>query len=273
MTPSTSPTQSRWTAIALLLTGSVGVPGLVALFKPDIAQSPKTAIPLLILWELLVLIAGLVTDVWSKLRSRWVDRLVDPIDHAVQAVVSRYHRHYLKWIFYRHRDFDVKGLTTQSTYNLELEQVFVDLTIQPPPPGGTPADPIRPFPKELTGRRSIWDYLTSESFTDHLALIGAPGSGKTTLLKKIALQMTGRRRPKIRQNLPILLFLREHAEAILADPSPSLADVASADLARKQSSVLPAAVWFKGKLDAGRCLVARRVLARARHTRPPRAHR
>jgi hypothetical protein len=78
----------------------VGVPGLFTYFKPQIAQNPKTAIPLLILWELLVLVAGLVTDVWSKLRSRWVDRLVDPVDHAIQAVVSRYHRHYLKWIFY-----------------------------------------------------------------------------------------------------------------------------------------------------------------------------
>jgi hypothetical protein len=255
MTPPASPTQSRWTAIALLLAGSVGVPGLVSYFNPDIAKNPKTAIPLLILWELLVLIAGLVTDVWSKLRSRWVDRLVDPIDHALQALFSRYRRRYLDWIFYRHRDFDVKGLTTQSTYNLELEQVFVDLTIQPPPPGGTPTDPLRSFPKELTGRRSIWDYLTSESFTDHLALIGAPGSGKTTLLKKIALQMTGHRRPKIRQKLPILLFLREHTEAILANPSPSLADLASADLARKHCSVLPPAAWFKGKLDDGRCLV------------------
>src|SRR4029077_20891682 len=97
--------------------------------------------------------------------------------------------------------------------------------------------------------------LTSESFKDHLALIGPPGSGKTTLLKKIALQMTGRQRPKIRQKLPILLFLREHTEAILATPPPSLADVASADLARKQSFVLPPAAWFRGKLDAGRCLV------------------
>src|SRR4051794_31796412 len=251
----TPPVQSRLTAIALLLAGSVGVPGLVAIFKPEIAQSPKSAIPLLIGWELLVLVAGVVTDVWSKLRSRWVDRLADWADHSLQALFSRYRRRYLDWIFYRHRDFDVKGLTTQSTYNLELEQVFVDLTIQPLPPGGTPADPIRPFPKELTGRRSIWDYLTSESFTDHLALIGAPGSGKTTLLKKIALQMTGRKRPKTRQGLPILLFLREHTEAILATPPPSLADVASADLVRKQSPNPPPEVWFRNKLEAGRCLV------------------
>ncbi|HEX3552344.1 MAG TPA: hypothetical protein VIA62_03845 [Thermoanaerobaculia bacterium] len=76
MNPPASPTPSRWSAIALLLAGSVGVPGLVAVFKPEIARSPRTAIPLLILWELLVLIAGLVTDVWSKLRSRWVDRRI-----------------------------------------------------------------------------------------------------------------------------------------------------------------------------------------------------
>jgi hypothetical protein len=246
---------SRWPKLALLLVSAIGVPALAAALKPEALQHPGHTFLCVVLWELVVLIAGLVTDVWSKLRSRWVDRLADWVDHSLQALFSRYRRRYLDWLFYRHRDFDVKGLTTQSIYNLELEQVFVDLTIQPPPLGGVPTDPIRPFPKELTGRRSIWDYLTSESFTDHLALIGAPGSGKTTLLKKITLQMTGRHRPKIRQKLPILLFLREHAETILTTPPPSLADVASADLVRKQSFVRPPAEWFRDKLDAGRCLV------------------
>jgi hypothetical protein len=256
MSPPTPTGSNRWPAIVLLVATSVGVPGsLVALFKDKALQHPWITLLCVATWELVVLISSLITDVWSKLRSRWVDRLADWVDHSLQALFSRYRRRYLDWIFYRHRDFDVKGLTTQSVYNLELEQVFVDLTIQPPPPGGNPADPLRPFPKDLTGRRSIWDYLASESFKDHLALIGPPGSGKTTLLKKIALQMTGRHRPKIRQKLPILLFLREHTEAILATPTPSLADVASADLARKQSFVRPPAEWFKGKLDAGRCLV------------------
>ena len=256
MNPPASPSPGRWPTLILAFATAVGVPGsLIAAFKTEVLQHPILTALCVLIWWLLVLIAGLVTDVWSKLRSRWVEKLADGVDHSIQALFSRYRRRYLDWIFYRHRDFDVKGLTTQSTYNLELEQVFVDLTIQPPPPGGTPSDPIRPFPKELTGRRSIWDYLTSESFTDHLALIGAPGSGKTTLLKKIALQTTGLHRPKIRQKLPILLFLREHAEAILANPSPSLADVASTDLARKQSPIIPPAAWFRSKLDTGRCLV------------------
>src|SRR4029077_8240619 len=226
MNPPAPTGSNRWPAIVLLVATSVGVPGsLVALFKDNALQHPWITLLCVAVWELVVLIGSLVTDVWSKLRSRWVDRLADWVDHSLQALFSRYRRRYLDWIFYRHRDFDVKGLTTQSVYNLELEQVFVDLTIQPPPLGGNSADPLRPFPKDLTGRRSIWDYLTSESFKDHLALIGPPGSGKTTLLKKIALQMTGRQRPKIRQKLPILLFLREHTEAILATPPPSLADV------------------------------------------------
>src|SRR3954449_8884180 len=247
MTPPASAGTGRWSTLALLFATAVGVPGsLIAVFKAEALQHPGLTLFCVLVWELLLLIAGLVTDVWSKLRSRWVGRITDRVDNSLQALFSRYRRSYFEWIFYRHRDFDVKGLTTQGIYNLELEQVFVDLTIQPPPPGGTPADPIRPFPKELTGRRSIWDYLTSESFTDHLALIGAPGSGKTTLLKKIALQMTGRKRPKIQQSLPILLFLREHAEAILATtPPPSLADVASADLVRKQSPNPPPTVWFR----------------------------
>ncbi len=256
MTPPAPAGPGRWLTLIVLVGTAVGVPSSLFVFKPEFAsQHPVLTAVCILLWELGLLIAGLVTDVWSKLRSRWVDRITDYVDHSLQALFSRYRRSYFEWIFYRHRDFDVKGLTTQGIYNLELVQVFVDLTIQPPPPGGNPADPIRPFPKELTGRRSIWDYLTNESFTDHLALIGPPGSGKTTLLKKIALQMTGRKRPKIRQSLPILLFLREHAEAILATPPPSLADLANADLVRKQSQNPPPAVWFRNKLEAGRCLV------------------
>jgi predicted ATPase len=255
MTTPASSAPSRWGAIAILLAGSVGVPGFVALFKPEIAHSPKTAIPLLLGWELLVLLGGTFAKVWEKLESRWVDRFTDWVDYHLQAIFSRYRRHYLKWIFYRHRDFDVKGLTTQSTYNLELEQVFVDLTIEPRPPHATSTDPIRPLPKELTGRRQIWDYLTSKDFKNNLALIGAPGSGKTTLLKKIALQMTGPRRPKIRQKLPILLFLREHAGEISEDPALSLAEIVVLDLKRKQSQVQPPAAWFQRNLIAGRCLV------------------
>ena len=256
MNPPAPTGSNRWPAIVLLVATSVGVPGsLVALFKDKALQHPWITLLCVAVWELVVLIGSLVTDVWSKLRSRWVDRLTDWADHFVQTLFSGYRRQYLKWLFYRHRDFDVKGLTTQIIYNLELEQVFVDLTIQPRTPSRASTDPIRPLSTELTGRRSVWDYLTSESFTDHLALIGAPGSGKTTLLKKVALQMTGRYRPRIRQQFPILLFLREHTEAILATPPPSLAEVASADLVRKQSSVLPPAIWFKDKLDTGRCLV------------------
>jgi hypothetical protein len=202
---------------------------------------------------LLVLIFGLATEVGAKLRSRWVDRLTDGVDYHLQALFSRYRRRYLKWLFYRHRDFDVKGLSTQGIYTLELEQVFVDLTIEPRAPHAASSDPIR-FPEELKGRQQIWDYLTSTELKDNLALIGAPGSGKTTLLKKMALQLTGPRRPKIRQKLPILLFLREHAASIMENPDLSLAELASSDLSRRKGPNIPAA-WFQKKLSTGRCLV------------------
>ena len=39
----------------------------------------------------------------------------------------RLRREYNNYILFQHRSFDVKGLTTQGTFTLELERVFVDL--------------------------------------------------------------------------------------------------------------------------------------------------
>ena len=54
-----------------------------------------------------------------------------------------------------------------------------------------------------------------------LAVIGAPGSGKTTLLRHMARQVCQRRRGQ-KRHLPILLYLRDHAAAIVADPDVAL---------------------------------------------------
>ncbi|MGI9503022.1 MAG: hypothetical protein ACR2RE_08210, partial [Geminicoccaceae bacterium] len=69
--------------------------------------------------------------------------------------------HYLRHaIEYEHRNFDVKGLSTQNIYTLELEQVFVDLSLAPMAPHEASGNPIENLPEDLRERRhSVWQYL------------------------------------------------------------------------------------------------------------------
>ena len=52
--------------------------------------------------------------------------------------------------------------------------------------------------------------------------------------------------------MPILLFLREHVQDIIAN-QPSLADLIRAN--EEKRGTRPPAGWFAGKLEQGACLV------------------
>src|SRR5437588_12353332 len=103
----------------------------------------------------------------------------------VQERISKYYKHYSEHIVYEHQVFDVKGLSTRTAHDLELEKVFVDLRLDRTAIHKTSPDPLR-LPEHLRqGAHTIWEYLAHE----HLVIVGAPGSGKTTLLKHLALTL------------------------------------------------------------------------------------
>ena len=170
-----------------------------------------------------------------------------------------YRKQYLDYLSYRHRNFDVKGLTTQGTFTLELEQVFVHLSLGPQSSFRASTDPIRPMPKSLDeGRHELLDYLADKQMSEHsLVILGPPGSGKTTLLKHLTLILAaGKAAPesvKQLKKLPILLFLRDHAEAIDRDRRYSLVTAAESRLARWDIE-LPDD-WLALHLQKGQCLV------------------
>ncbi len=251
---------NRLPALLLLLVAAVGVPGAAAFtFAEQVTQHPWAALGLAFFYELLVLITSLVTKVWERLESEWVDAIAGWLKTQLRLTAPGYSKKYLQYLIYRHRDFDVKGLTTLGIYTLELELVFVELSIVPRPIHETSADPIHPVAEEVRGRRSIWDYLNAESLQEqHLAMIGAPGSGKTTLLKHLTLTLAGPRKQRGRVNapnkLPILLFLRDHVASIRESSEFALFDAIRNDLSRKKGP-LPPQGWFQAQLDAGHCLV------------------
>ncbi len=111
----------------------------------------------------------------------------------------------------------------------------------------------------LSGVYDIWDILATEQMQDqNLVITGSPGSGKTTLVQHITLVLASRRKQsniKAPDKLPILLFLRNHAEAIKEDDGYSLAKAAHFSLQLNKMPEPPPPEWFERYLKQGECLV------------------
>jgi predicted NACHT family NTPase len=224
------------------------------------ADKPLAGATIPAVWELALLAAAFALDVWAEVRPTLVGRAAEAVKFWIDCLISRHRQHYLKDIVFQHRNFDVKGLSTQATFTLELEHVFVDLSVAPIAPHEASADMIRKLPPELReGRRQVWDFLEGVGDgTAKLVLLGAPGSGKTTLVKHIALTFAHGRSPKANlrasRNLPILLFLREHAEAITNEANAKLSELV-AEYQKEERQIDIPAVWFDTQLKRGRCVV------------------
>ena len=209
---------------------------------------------------LVCLFAGLLTSfftkVWEILNARWAVRCADWLEGLLSDIFSGYRKRYLKHLVYRFRDFDVKGLSTQGTYALELGTVFVELSVVPQSPQAVYLNPIQSNPAS----QPVWEYLRTSRKSQpsqRLAILGPPGSGKTTLLKHMALVMAGSRSQQLKsgisRKIPILLFLREHVQNIVAKPETRLADRMDAITAKWDLDA--PADWFERELKKGNCLV------------------
>ena len=140
-----------------------------------------------------------------------------------------------------------------------LDQVFVELSLAAQPAHLVKSKPLSDIPETLrAGQHSIWAYLQPRhGHTQHLAILGVPGSGKTTLLSHIALALASGKPPagiSTPQRLPILLFLRDHAAAITANPQMTLAAAICEHLTRHEGPA-PPPQWFERQLAAGKCVV------------------
>lgn len=185
------------------------------------------------------------------MRARFLDKLFPE---------RAYRREYFSYLRYQHRSFDVKGLTTQGTFTLDLSQVFVELALAPQTrQSRVSADPIRPMPSRLRkGRHDLWAYLADKRLRDrNLVIIGPPGSGKTTLLKHVTLSLAsedGDIQDAIQVDyVPVLLFLRDHADAIAKNRNYSLLAALSEKL-RPWDVDVPVD-WFATALKQGDCFI------------------
>ena len=222
---------SRLIPVWILLISAIGLPIAVGLiFTQYITRNPWQALGIALLYEILIALFGFFTRIWQQIQNSWVKGITDWIDSRLPGALSSYERYYRKHLVYEHRAIDVKGLTTQGPYTLELEEVVVGLRIVPLVAYQTPPGPFQMPEVPYTDARSIWDYLAVEQLMgQHLAIIGPPGSSKTTLLKHIATTLITRKRrlgeSKTPRKLPILLFLREFASTLKETTAFSLADI------------------------------------------------
>lgn len=193
--------------------------------------------------------------VFLELRKRLLKLLrllSDYVESSLRIFFSRFYKRYVAKLRAQNRFFNVKGVTIQSVFSLELQKVFIDLNISSyraaqPSAMGQPNEP----PK------SIWELLESNAPQHRvLAIIGKPGSGKTTMLQHVTLLIATRgARGKSKDYIPFHVPLRKFVAEIVkpATESPTLAHV----LEIEAKDVEPPPIWFAQKLinHGHRCVV------------------
>lgn len=252
------PDRSNWPLILqLLIAASVTSTAGIA-FADEITQNPLQAFSLAILFGIIIFFTGFIKKVWERLEPTFVEQSVTSIESWVEQFSWHYEKNYRQYLIYRHRVFDVKGLTTQGPFSLELNNVFVELSIAPRSLRDANKNPLTQLPLELKkGSHPIWAYINEESIIHQsLVIIGLPGSGKTTLLKHLALKLAAKKKwshHNIPNKLPILLFLRNHVATIIANPELSLEEALHNQLKKHKWANKPG--WFNTRLAQGRCLI------------------
>ncbi len=229
-----------WLAAALL------PPGAIAAFWRRFAERHLVWAALIVAacWVLLVL-GRFAAELVKRHRDGWIEAVDTALGRRFTRFGRRYHDHLAAGL----RFIDQKGLTTTGFYAPQLDEVFVDVSLMLRAPGQVRGDLLADL--ESPERRSITDFLDQES-PALLAIVGPPGSGKTTLLRHTARRLC--RAPKhARRPVPIVLYLRDHAAQIEADPAVGLLSVVRATLGPLAAEEPEG--WFEQQLRDGRCVI------------------
>ncbi|WP_326728666.1 NACHT domain-containing protein [Streptomyces phaeochromogenes] len=163
-------------------------------------------------------------------------------------------RVYLRQLRASVQDMETVGIATQSEFVFRMRQVYVDVSVVPQVLHAAAREPY--LGSVGSGERRSLASVLRDAERDEaarvLAVIGGPGSGKTTLARNTALELCAHRWRPWKRRLPVLLYLRDHATALLGDEPPTLETVAvSAGWLDGKVS----ARWLARRLDRGGCVV------------------
>jgi hypothetical protein len=222
-----------------------------------VEQHAAWAVVIWVAYEAVVAIGGFFAAIARDISSRWQARLADRVDLLLQRTGPRFERRYRQFMLEWLRFTDTKGLATVGPFTPEHDAVFVNVSLVPRPPHQINPGILPEIIGDAAGRYSL-DHFLGPAGPVVLAVVGAPGSGKTTLLRHAARKAARLRRSwrssrsQVR-DIPVLLYLRDHAASIVAEPTVSVAALLrkTPGLAVKDEP----SGWFEKQLLDGRCLV------------------
>jgi len=252
-----SPASSLQKLILVLLAG--GTPTVVVVTQWGfIRQHPILSAVLLLVYMLLIFLLRLLKSAYLAAEEYVSSVLNQFVVGGIARGFSRYQSRYIAYLHDMNSDVDIKGLNIRGTHALGIEQVFVDLSLEPTTPQTAPSGISTAAQLETSPgqRRMIWDIIGDRQ-SRVLAILGGPGSGKTTLLKHVVMELPARRKSEVpaelRRRIPVLITLRQQADAIVSESTIGLAD-----LIRNTLSGFPYAEpqgWFEHILKRGNCVV------------------
>ncbi|KJU86091.1 signal transduction protein with Nacht domain protein [Candidatus Magnetobacterium bavaricum] len=212
-----------------------------------------------------------VKTIWAEAARRIEKYVIEASLYIVGSISPGFTGRYRKRIIIDHRKFNTKGLGLIDSFKLDLDQVFVEVRIDPSKNPGKPLTNLIET-RVFAEARDIWDFIRiseklrkKQQVNESYALIGPPGCGKTTLLHNIALILAYRRhrRYKIRPYVPIFIPIRQVAKDIVKDArAENPTNLTLGDLARDYfrnerlfPDLKPPDNWFDNKLRTGKCIV------------------
>ncbi|MGC4785041.1 NACHT domain-containing protein [Micromonospora zamorensis] len=241
-----------------LLVVAAGGPIAALVVHPELRANPWLAFLLVLLYELILVAIGFLSAVLRNLHDQWVNRAAEALDGWFQRRVSTFTTRYLRYIVASTRYLDVKGLSTQGEYTLEMKDVLVRLALVPTPVHKLSPHPLgRATPSSRSKEGTIWQWLRhAQKERSVLAIVGPPGSGKTTLLRHVANTLAKGGRPAWKvdapSRIPIIINLREQRDWS-SGSQPSMVDLIRRSLVHLERPEPTA--WVETNLRRGHFLL------------------
>lgn len=240
----TADTPRRRKRIRKLVSGGLLTLGpsvlLISVFWETLLERIPMSVPALSGSAAILIVVGFLALVGEEIGRRWAKLAAGRLDPYQWWWLARQRRAYVAGLADHAAEIQLYGLATHGPFAMKLPELHVPTRL---------SRHGRDRPPEAD--RSILELLGSGE-RRAFVVVGEPGAGKTTMLRHTVLEICGNRR-RLRRHLPVLVYLRDHVEAVLADPrETTVASLLEETPSLRHRSI---AGGVRRRLESGRCLV------------------